>query len=742
MIFHQPILFYVAIVLLAIILDLVWVFKLKRPSSRRGTNPAGQTGSKVIALEHPKRIPTPPSGSDNKGFVRTFSLAPVLSQAGQWLKRILATPGTWPFGLTIIIYLISRFWSLDHFPIYFFSDEAIQTVLASNLVNSFFFDATGRFLPTFFLNVDKYNLGFTVYLQIIPYLLFGKSVIATRGMSVLITLFGVAAVCLIMKNIFKSRYWWSAGLFLSITPVWFLHSRTAFEATAMASFYAMFLYCYMMYRNGSPRYLYAAIVFGGLSFYSYSPGEVVVVVTGLLMLLCDWRYHWQQRATGTKALFLLTLIVLPYIRYLIEQPGESVAHLEDLGSYWTLSISLVEKVGRYFSNYFFGLNPAYLYLPNHYDLERHIMKGYGHFLLATAPLALIGLGAVLSHLRSPGHRIVLIALLAAPTGAALVQIGMPRILVIVMPIALLTAMGLTFCLDWLARKSKIDNILALASFLLLAFVNIYMTADALRNGPLWFQDYGLYGMQYGSEQVFGTIKIYLQGHPNTTVIVSPDWANNVPAINDFFIPDHSSTAIASIDYHIDEYHPIDPDSIFVMTPPEFERTTNSHKFKDIRVEEVLNFPNGQPGFYFVRLQYADNIRELLAEDSAARHSLQKGTVMVDGRSIPIQFSQLDGGSIQNVFDGNPNTLVRTKAINPFVLDLSFPIERKIREVTLRIGGEHTRIIVQAMEDGGAKSVTYSQDISPANQPRDVSIDFGRDILTNRLVVMVRDLDEG
>ena len=52
---------------------------------------------------------------------------------------------------------------------------------------------SGEFLPTFFIKEGWVN-GTSVYLQLLPYLIFGKSLIVTRLVSAFITLFGAIAI--------------------------------------------------------------------------------------------------------------------------------------------------------------------------------------------------------------------------------------------------------------------------------------------------------------------------------------------------------------------------------------------------------------------------------------------------------------------------------------------------------------------------------------------------------------------
>jgi hypothetical protein len=417
-------------------------------------------------------------------LVRYRSLLPVYA----WFKHTVVSEvksqalAVTLFALGLVVYALTRFISLDKFPIYFFCDEAAQTILAADFVSNGFKDSLGHFLPTFFKNV-YYSLGTTVYFQAVPYLLLGKSVIVTRGTSALISLFGVVAVGLTLKNVFKARWWWAGVLLLSVTPAWFLHSRTAFETVTLASLYAWFLYFYSLYRCRDPRYVFLALLFGALAFYSYNPGRVVVVLTGLPLLILDWRYHWANRRMGWKVGIFLGLLVLPYIRFLIEHPGDIYSHLRAVDSYWLRSWPLSQKVGQFLKEYTLGLDPRYWYWPvNTRDLPRHIMKGYGHILLATLPLAALGLVMCLRYIRSAAHRMLLIALLAAPAGGAMAATGVTRALVFVVPAELLTALGLEALQAWVARRFS-TSVLTVGVFVLLTVVNFNMLQDALVNGP-------------------------------------------------------------------------------------------------------------------------------------------------------------------------------------------------------------------------------------------------------------------
>jgi hypothetical protein len=188
---------------------------------------------------------------------------------GKWIEALRersAALAAALFGLSLAVYLAVRLIGLASFPIYFFTDEAVQTVLAADLVRDGFLSYEGVFLPTYFKNGNYYNLSLSVYLQVLPTLLFGKTVFVTRAVSVLVSLLAALSVGLILRRILKASLWWSGVLLLSLSPAWFLHSRTAFETVIFVSFYAATLAGYLLYRYHSPRFLYPTLVLAALAF--------------------------------------------------------------------------------------------------------------------------------------------------------------------------------------------------------------------------------------------------------------------------------------------------------------------------------------------------------------------------------------------------------------------------------------------------------------------------------------------
>ncbi len=160
-------------------------------------------------LSEPKLNETRAASTDTAGVYDLGTAARRWINASRdLLKAFARTISTEAILWTAVlgIYLVTRLVGLTHFPIYFFTDEAAQTVLAGDLVRDHFKNYAGDFLPTYFENGGYYRLGVSVYVQVLPYILFGKSIAVTRGASVFITLLGVVAFGLILRNHFRLRY--------------------------------------------------------------------------------------------------------------------------------------------------------------------------------------------------------------------------------------------------------------------------------------------------------------------------------------------------------------------------------------------------------------------------------------------------------------------------------------------------------------------------------------------------------
>ncbi len=632
------------------------------------------------------------------------------------------------FGLAVGVYAITRFWRLDQFPIYFFTDEAVQTLRAASLVAHGFRDSLGTWLPTYFQNGASYNLSLSVYVQVLPYLLFGKSVVVTRGTSALISFLAALAASLTLKHIFQARWWWLGTLLLAITPAWFLHSRTAFETVIMVAFFACFLYAYLLYRYRSPRYLFPALLFGALAFYAYNGGQFTVILVCLLLLITDLPYHWKNRRTGWWAAVFLGLLALPYVRFTLQFPREAAGHLRLLDLYWLhADLTLGQKFSQFLHEYAFGLSPQYWFaFDNHRDLVRHVMQGYGHISPLTLPFLLIGLLVCLRRVREPAYRVLLIALLAAPVSGAITSVGITRLLVFVVPAVLVTAIGieaLWSLFPW-RRWTALAGVVIMAAG---SAFGLGMLRNALVNGPTWSSDYGLGGMQWGAQQLFGQqIPAWLARDPQLQMYVSPSWANGTELFPQFFLADaqQSRVQLQGVAYYQTEKRDLPQDLVVVLPPNEYVNVLKDPKFNTPQVEQILPYPDGQPGFYFLHLSYSPQADAVFASEKAALLQPVVETYNLAGQVVTITHPRFGAGQLRDMLDGDTYTLVNAPGFNPMVLDFAFPAARPMSGITLTTGSlPDFTVIVSVYADDTAAPQVYRQEYVGLPADPTIKLDF-------------------
>ena len=630
---------------------------------------------------------------------------------------------------------------LPDFPIYFFTDEAANTVLADEFLQNGLRDASGELFPTYFVNTESRNLGLSVYAQIVTVLLFGRSVWATRATAALLALSGSVAVGLILKEAFRLRRAWLGLLFLAITPAWLLHSRTAFETGLYASMFAWFLYAHLRYRSGRPGWLPAAVLFAGLAFYSYHTGQPGLLLASLLLLAFDGRHLGRQpRRLVVLALVLMVLLSLPYLRFLADHSGELRQRLELLDSYLIRSdLTPLDKAARYLGEYARGLSPAYWYAPdNGVDLIRHRMKGYGNILWPTLPLAAVGLAGCLRRWRDPAHRAVLVALLTAPAGAALAGILVTRVLILVIPAALLTALGTAALLDRVGRRLG-EVRTSLAAFALLASAGGWMLRDALMNGPTWYSDYGLAGLQFGAPQVFQAAAGYLDQHPGHPVWVFPSWINGPDMLRRFFIPDEPSVQLLELEPLLSEWSDGLEDALLILTSQDLQRSLESGKLVVVGTEGILPLPDGTPGFNLVRMAYTAQAAANFAGEREAHARLVLEEIQLEGRAVTARHSPFAAGSLLDLFDGDPTTQVRTAEANPLLIVLEFEEPVRVTGLALTAEMDDLRLTFRGFAPG-LRPAYYAAEFRARADERSLDVLFDPPPgLISRVIIEIEDL---
>lgn len=652
-----------------------------------------------------------------------------------WTQKIHPTIA-WVFWLAIAVFLLTRLIGLVQFPIFFYSDEAVPGVRISDLLDNDLRDQDNRLLPTFFLNDRKYNLGLSVYLLAIPHLLFGNHIWVSRGLTVLICLAGFIWVYKLIQQFYKLKYGWLGGLLLLAVPAWFLFSRFAIETPIMTTFYAGFLYYYMRYRQENPKYIYHALLLGAAAFYSYFPGQVIVVATALVLLILDFRYHWQNIKKTWPVILVLILLIIPLIRFMITQPDQYANRLTQYGSYMSTADPLMDKVFTYLSTYLYGLSPLFWFNPNAPEPVWWVMKGYSQLPLIFLPFLIWGMVQAVRKWRQPEMRLALVAWLVGPSAAALMDIEITRVLCMVIPGVVLTAIGFDHALNWLETRWKPSRWLAVLAAVGCLAASPLMLVDSLVNAPTWSTDYGRSGLQWGSRQLFAAAWRYHTTEPDTPIYISGAWSWQADVEMRFFVPDDSNIYMRNADEFIRAYDPNVNNIRFILLQSDYDNAVDSGRFCDTQIEGIISYPDGTPGFYVVRLPYCSGIEQVFEAEYEARLVLTTDSVMIDGMDVQIEHSTFANGTPDRLFDGNLDTFVTTDRLNPLVLVLHFPNAQTVSGYSLNLGSESMTITTTLTDQNGEQTVITTQVPASGNRQDDrVTFPTAEQVVDMRIEVL-------
>ncbi|MCC7163439.1 MAG: glycosyltransferase family 39 protein [Anaerolineae bacterium] len=635
------------------------------------------------------------------------------------ILRSWANVGTFAlvmFLLSLGVYAFTRLYRIGDFPISFLGDEAVVVRLARDLVRNGFNDPKLGWFPLYFDFFFVVNPLISVYLQALTIPVFGVSIEVARGTAAIFTVFGVMAVALTLKMFFGARYWWAAVLVLALTPTWFFHSRTVFDTVTATAFYAIFIFCYLLYRYRSPRYLFLAVLSAAAVFYSYPAAQLILALTAVLLALSDVRYHLAHYRVWLFALPLIVLLLAPYLRFTLDHPDESWYHLRSVDSYVVKDLPLGEKMSRFVARYVQGISPLFWFFPNSIDLTRHRMLDYGHLPLFVLPLMLTGVGICFAKFRESKYRVLLIALVSAPFAAALADILILRLLIFVIPAILLAMVGMEWLLNRFAARLN-PQLVGAGLFVVLTAGSLWVMRDALINGPTWFRPYDLYGMQWGARQLFQVLHQVRAASPRSPIVLTSSWSNGTEEFVNLLMPDDGLIQTRTIDAWIENKLALSRNMIFVLTPSELREARESGKFKRPVKIQRIKYPDGTDGFQLVRLEYVDNVDEIFRIEKEERARPVTDDALLNGETVKVVHSQFDGGRVQDMFDGDKYTLARGREANPLLIEIIYPTPRPISSMYASFGRMRSNITVTLYPpDSAAPRAYVEQDLRDEDIP--------------------------
>ena len=664
----------------------------------------------------------------------------------------LAWAGFW-FGM--VVYAVTRLWRIDVYPIAFDGDEAGIVALSRDLLDARFRDGFGILFPIFF-PYPNWNPDVGVYMHLVTSSLFGVSVTVARATAVLLSAPTPIAIALTLKIALRNRAWWLAPLVVAALPMWFHLSRSAYDSATWVAFYACFICAYFVYRYEHPRFAWIIVLFGALTFYSNSIAHIIIFASIISFIVIDFGYHRRHLGRWRNPSIGAIVALLPLLIFLTKNPGYFASRTNSAHPYWASNAPAIIDVGLLMvRSFLIALDPRVWF--SGMERTKYVdVTGYHNYYPGTMPLLPLWLApfiiagiACLALPRFRAYRWQICAILAVTLSPAIVARFAPtRSLGVVVPVTILAVVGLDIFPRALRRTRLVGALMVIA----VATTGSYMVLqEALTTQSTRRQDYGGYGIQWGSQYVFKMVNDQLESFPGSRVMVTTDWNWGGHHFINFFVSKENRATgrvfLGSLDTLIHGQEPWGPDLWAVMSPAQLEAldayianpggATGRPRIISDQVTAKVLHPDGTPGFLMVRLREAPDVRAMLAAEREARRKLSFVTVAIDGQRAIVGYTNLDDGAIAPVFAISPGALARLAGPNPAVLDVAFGNPRPVRTIRLTVGASLWRVTAQVFPRDGSAEVRKSGEGVPdgGNSVVEINLDApAQDVVRVRLEI--------
>ena len=300
----------------------------------------------------------------------------------------------------------------------FFADEAAYGYNAYTILHAAK-DEFGTTLPLFFKSFGDYKTPVYIY-SIVPFVgVFGLSELPVRLTSALYGVMTVAAVYLLVKELFGQRSTaLVAALILAISPWHIFYTRTGFGEIAIHAFFLVLALYFFQVGTRRPAFLLAAAFALALALYSYRAAWIIAPLLLIVVTILYHReliQHWRFSLAG---LFILALAAVPILLLIFNvderAQDRSILNLE-LGARGT--------VERAFEHYISYYQPSFLLNGTAETNLRHVIPGVGWLYLWQVPFAALGLAALAWRPTRP--KLLVLSLLAVFPIAGVVTVESP-----------------------------------------------------------------------------------------------------------------------------------------------------------------------------------------------------------------------------------------------------------------------------------------------------------------------------
>ncbi|MDO8639255.1 MAG: phospholipid carrier-dependent glycosyltransferase [Candidatus Daviesbacteria bacterium] len=369
-----------------------------------------------------------------------------------------------------IFFLFTRIYKISGIPVSVYWDEASIGYNAYS-ISTDLKDEWGKFLPIHFRAFGEFKLPVYIYAAAPFVKVLGLNAFSLRLPSVLFSLGVVILTYFLAKKLSgNANVGVLSSFFVSISPWFFIFSRTGYEATAGLMFYLFGIYLFLF--NKKTWYIFFSIVSFILSAYSYNSFRIIIPLTLPMLVLLEFEKLKETKVFPLILSFLIIVLsIIPIYRIYKYDSGASRIQ------------AVAASNDTFFKNYLSHFDPKFLILSGDKNL-RSQQIGFGQLYLPELILLPLGILYLIKS-KSKYKLLPIILLILGPIPAAITKESPHalRAISVVPFISIISATGVTALGVWIKKVRIINIVIVLIFFVLftnyfLNFLNIYPSQSA------------------------------------------------------------------------------------------------------------------------------------------------------------------------------------------------------------------------------------------------------------------------
>lgn len=406
--------------------------------------------------------------------------------------------------LICLFFLIIRLYKIGEIPASVYWDEASIGYNAYSISQTGK-DEWGKFLPIHFRAFGEFKLPVYIY-SVVPFVkFFGLNEFSVRFPAVLFSLGVIIITCFLAKKVSgKTNVGLLSSFFVSISPWFFIFSRTGYEATAGLMFYLLAIYLFLSFAKNSWYIFFSALSFI-LSIYSYNSFRIIIPLTLPILIvfeLNNLKKLKQQIPLLILSVTFLIVSVVPMYKLYVYDAG--------ISRFQTVSASSPTFLKNYFSH--FSLS----FLMNGDKNLRSQQPGFGEIYISDIALILFGMIYIIGS-KSKYKFLPVILLLLAPIPASLTKESPHALRSIseVPFISILMSFGILFF--WETKNAIVKYV-----SLNLVLVGLFSSAYYFYNFVTLYPKVSSQDWQYGYKRIYSDFEDQFSKY--NRIIISDEYA--------------------------------------------------------------------------------------------------------------------------------------------------------------------------------------------------------------------------